>query len=233
MFGIIDSGDKTVANGRVFYLDAAQLRSYSGSGTTWNDLSGNGDNATLFNGASFNSNNGGSISLDGLNDYVEASGVQLGANRDTNFTVDLWLYINTAADNTIIANIESNGEGDSGLGMKANRALTMYIAGFNAFGDTTTAIFSTGTWQHIVFAYDKNNTPRGRVYVNNVKYTISLGDSRTFLDETLSVAAGKARSAFLNNSPNMRIATYMIYGRTLTDAEVGQNYNAIKSRFGL
>ena len=57
---------KIVTDGLVFYLDAANTKSYIGSGTTWTDLS-RGDNSGILNGAVFNSLNGGSISLvDGL-----------------------------------------------------------------------------------------------------------------------------------------------------------------------
>jgi len=66
----VRGGPDIVENGLVLYLDAANRRSYPGSGTTWFDLSGNGNNGTLTNGPTFDSANGGSISFDGVNDYV-------------------------------------------------------------------------------------------------------------------------------------------------------------------
>jgi hypothetical protein len=47
------------------------LRSYPGTGTTWTDLSGNGNNGTLVNGVGYNSGNGGSLTFDGVNDNVK------------------------------------------------------------------------------------------------------------------------------------------------------------------
>ena len=61
---------KIVTNGLVLSLDAADRNSYPGTGTTWRDMSGNGNNGTLTDGPTFNSNNGGSIVFDGTNDYV-------------------------------------------------------------------------------------------------------------------------------------------------------------------
>ena len=58
-----------IDDGLVLYLDAANTKSYPGSGTTWTDLSGNGNNGTLENGVGYNSGNGGSLVFDGVDDY--------------------------------------------------------------------------------------------------------------------------------------------------------------------
>ena len=62
-------GPKTVTNGLVLAVDAADKNSYRGSGTTWTDLSGNNYNGTLTNGPTFNGGNMGSIVFDGTDDY--------------------------------------------------------------------------------------------------------------------------------------------------------------------
>ena len=51
-------------------LDAADKNSYIGSGTVWNDVSGNGNNGTLTNGPTFSNANGGCIVFDGVDEYV-------------------------------------------------------------------------------------------------------------------------------------------------------------------
>ena len=61
---------KIVTNGLVLCLDAANRKSYPGSGNIWRDLSGNGNNGTLTNGPTFSSANGGSIVFDGTDDIV-------------------------------------------------------------------------------------------------------------------------------------------------------------------
>ena len=60
-----------VTDGLVLALDAANAKSYPGSGTTWSDLSGNRNTGTLTNGPTFNSGNGGGIVFDGVDDYVD------------------------------------------------------------------------------------------------------------------------------------------------------------------
>ncbi len=81
-------GPDIVTNGLVLHLDAANSKSYLGSGTTWNDLSGNGNNATLTNGPSFSNSNRGSIVFDGTNDYAELNktGIQIGIPNNSSMT---------------------------------------------------------------------------------------------------------------------------------------------------
>lgn len=64
---------RAVTNGLILSLDAANTRSYPGSGTVWTDLSRSGINGTLTNGPTFNTANGGNIVLDGTDDYVNCS----------------------------------------------------------------------------------------------------------------------------------------------------------------
>ena len=65
-----NNSKQIVRSGLVLHLDAARPASYPGSGTTWTDLSGQGNNGTLTNGPTYSSANGGSIVLDGTNDDV-------------------------------------------------------------------------------------------------------------------------------------------------------------------
>ena len=58
-----------VKDGLVLDLDAGNPLSYPGTGTTWTDLSGNNNNGTLINGVGYNSDNGGSLVFDGVDDH--------------------------------------------------------------------------------------------------------------------------------------------------------------------
>ena len=80
-------------NGLVLHLDAANNKSYPGSGTTWTDLSGNDNNGTLTNGPTFNASNMGSIALDGTNDYIYRS--SLSNFNSSTYTVLLWAKFNS------------------------------------------------------------------------------------------------------------------------------------------
>ena len=68
---------RIVTDGLVLCLDAANSRSYPKTGTTWTDRSTSGNNGTLTNGPTFDTNNGGSIVFDGSNDSVVTSDFDL------------------------------------------------------------------------------------------------------------------------------------------------------------
>ena len=91
-------GDNVVTDNMVVYLDAGNNSSYSGSGTTWNDISGNGNNFTLVNGPTYSSSDGGAIVLDGTNDYaisdINASFFAFGTANDYSYGV--WAKIDSA-----------------------------------------------------------------------------------------------------------------------------------------
>ena len=79
-FAISTTYPKIVTNGLVLNLDAGQQNSYPGIGTAWTDLSGNGRTGTLTNmeiPSDYSSTNGGSLTFDGVNEYVECSGSSL------------------------------------------------------------------------------------------------------------------------------------------------------------
>ena len=82
-------GPSIVTDGLVFYVDAANENSYPGSGTDWADLSGDAT-ATLTNGPTYSSNNGGYIDFDGSNDHVEVTGINVSAL--STFTLEAWVY---------------------------------------------------------------------------------------------------------------------------------------------
>ena len=69
----INYSPKIIRDGLVLCLDAANPKSYPGTGTAWTDLSGSGNNGTLVNGPVYSSANGGSIDFDGSNDYSSLS----------------------------------------------------------------------------------------------------------------------------------------------------------------
>jgi len=68
--GTFGGAQPIVTDGLVFAVDAANYESYPGSGTTWSDLSGNGNDGTLINGPTFDSENAGGLTFDMTNDYI-------------------------------------------------------------------------------------------------------------------------------------------------------------------
>ena len=81
-----------IVDGLILHLDAGNSSSYSGSGTTWTDLSGEGNNGTLVNGTSYTSDDGGSLVFDGTNDYVNLGAVQINTAAGT---IGMWIKLDS------------------------------------------------------------------------------------------------------------------------------------------
>jgi hypothetical protein len=156
---------KIVTDGLVLCLDAANSRSYPGSGTTWFDLSGNGNNGTLANGPTFNANNNGSIVFDGTNDYVEIT------NRNTNlefqpsqaFTVSTWFKTTTIpTTGSLVANMLASGT-FSGYDLWFNGSNQMACHLINSWNTDAVKVKVDynynnflNVWKNIIFTYLTN-----------------------------------------------------------------------------
>jgi len=203
-------------------LDAANARSYPGSGTVWNDLSGNNNSGSLVNGPTFNSINGGNIISDGVDDYVLHSSPTL-----TTFTVDI-TYSPLAFDTNPGTNRYNYILGSFGTNMfcrynTANSGNNILIANH---GGTDISLSNlghviNGTY-NMVITFD-DSTKNTRVYINS-----SLISNTTY-SATLRYQGNRQLVATFNS----RIYSYKAYNRALSADEIAQNYNTQKSRFNL
>jgi hypothetical protein len=226
-----------VTNGLVLCLDAGNSRSYPGSGTTWTDLSGRGNTGTLTNGPTYSSANGGSLSFDGVDDYVSTN-LNTGSTTfgSSGFTFNIILKATddgvTDVRRPIIANTTYPSSGfmfgyNHDLSNTNYWQATFYPGVNNSFGTLTP---NFGNIEFITFLYDGNTDIK--LYRNGVlSSTITSASTKTYLD-TGTLLIGNATqggwSTFLGN-------IYLVqgYNRALTEAEIQQNYNALKGRFGL
>lgn len=210
---------KIVTNGLVLALDAANKKSYPGSGTSIQDLSGNENNGTLENSPTFDSGNGGSIVFDGVNDYV---GFPQSLTND-NFTISSWVYV----DSTDTAN------GILSWTVGNNRRELMILLGdvTIVYGNLKYRRGSSvplSTWVNFVSTYN-GTTPL--IYSNG--NSISLGEE-TNASSGISNQLYMGRLSF--STPyyfDGKISSTLVYNRALSSQEILQNYNATKSRFGL
>ena len=204
-----------VSDGLVFALDAANSRSYSGSGNTVNGLIG-GLNGTLVNGVGFTSSNSGSFSFDGSNDYIDlGSSIQ----NYSLFTTSFWINYNFF-----------DGSHRSPLGDNAQQFLyhilflsgTIYI-GFSSggFNGVVHNNISANNWYN--FAVTKNPSNDINFYQNG----ILLGT----VNNTATVSINKVGVGYVYD--NAKISNVSFYNRALTQQEIKQNYNATKKRYGL
>jgi hypothetical protein len=224
------TGDKPIVTSSLrLSLEAFNPSSYSGSGTTWHDLSGNGFNATLVNGPTFSTDGGGSIVLDGSNDYISLSTNGFGA---ASFSLEWWIKKTAGDTDGYIHVTDSSDNPETRFYMSTtNFGAIVYDAGAYRW-NTTTATITTDTWYHAVATVTNGSQ---KFYVNSVETATNSG----FYDGSSNGSIGE-HTIGTYNRPGAgyggywagRIAAYRYYTKVLTPQEVIQNYNARKWRFG-
>jgi hypothetical protein len=230
-----------VTSGLVLNLDAANMKSYPRSGTTWRDLSGNGNNGTLTNGPTFNSADGGSIVFDGTNDYAQI--INPTVLQVQNMSISVWVNP-TAAVNIITSLIDYDHATlpPQGWVIQTEDATTNRYYYFGWWDGTkyepATGIgagkgvqLANSTWQNLT--YTKSGTSVIG-YLNGVQaFTSTAGSATVSYQSNRNLRIGGLVSAESTRYFKGNIASTQIYNRALTPTEVQQNYNATKTRFGL
>lgn len=223
----------TVTSGLTFCLDAANPKSYIGSGTAWNDLSGNGYTGTLTNGPTFNSSNGGSIVFDGVNDRVALTNTNFGiTNR---FTIEVVCKPTATQANGMFNFLGSVG--DRGImchwpWSDGNCYFDIYDTSGNFYRwyKGMSSIVNNINMFHIYVDSSGYQTVKQNCLIQTPAAYGVIGSNNVSLGTSNTIGAFDIGS----NLPwpgNMY--SFKVYNRTLSDSEMLQNYNAVKSRFGI
>jgi hypothetical protein len=219
--GII-AGANINDNGLIFSLDAANFRSYSGSGLTSFGLVG-GIGGTLVNGVGFTSSNGGSFIFDGTNDYIISpsnSNYGFGLN---DFTIAAWFKSSDKSNYGSIVNIYDD----------VNPGIILYSNITNGYFRTWVGNslmvgnidVTNGQWNNVVL---KRSSGTCTQFVNGIE-NISTTTSQSIVETNLKIGGIPPYSYNTNGN----ISQVSIYNRALTAKEIRQNYNATKKRYGL
>jgi hypothetical protein len=229
-FFLIRGGTENIVKSNLeVYLDAGRFDSYIGSGTTVNDLSGNGRNSTLTNGATYNAGGVGSFLLDGTDDKLV--GATFTPNI-TNKTLCAWVKLSSVTQqgggvinlqgaagepfDAIVYNETNNGWGFGSTGFERTA--------WSGVKETSTTqwVFMCATYANNNYNLYRNgvlilNTTSYNAYTYNVSCRVQMGERHT-----------GGGGVFLAGN----VACGMLYSRALSPQEVLQNFNAQKLRFG-
>jgi hypothetical protein len=216
---------KIVTDGLVLYLDAANTRSYPGSGTVWSDLSRGGNNGALTNGTTFNGANGGSIVFDGTDDYVNIGTQDLGITRD--FTISFWANI-TKNGAVEIFNKGYNPP-DYGIFLAKIISNKLTVQSYPFLNLETSSTISSGIKQYTAV---RNNT-NCYWYINGVQDNSAIITSTNVNQSNLKEWRIGSNFDAVRPTFGGNIYSFSVYNKGLTQTQVLQNYNATKTRFGL
>ena len=222
------TGPNIVTDGLVLALDAANTKSYISGSTTWNDLSGNGNNGTLTNGPTFSSANGGSIVFDGVDDRCLT---QLPAST-------------IGAICTVISTCTCNSYGVDITGARRIVSLDR-TAGSSKWAISTKNtggiqfVGSAGAESGNVFDITLGEIFQVALVLQNTSYKL-YKNGELKIDSTYTTDASSFGNVSIGSRPTVddrfwdgKIFNTIIYNRALSASEVLQNYNGQKSRFGL
>lgn len=216
-----------VPDGLILYLDPANSRSYSGSGNTWYDLSGNSLNATLVNSPSYTVSNRGTFVLDGSSNYFTLPNNSILSLSE--FTISIWVKTLQLNADQYLVDTSSNlnfGYGYS-FRIRSNNTIRFWAYDANTLVDTTETITSN-VWYHITVSYS-NFTKTQRIYINGSLSASAQHTNAFVLADPQYLRIG--HSQVLGGYSKAVIGQSMFYNRELSASEIKQNYDASKGRF--
>jgi hypothetical protein len=230
-----------ISNGLVMHLDAGNNSSYPGSGTNWADLSSSGNNGTLTNGPTYSSSNGGTIVFDGTDDVVSFGNIlNMGLNS---WTLSCWVKFNSGSVPSsgpagIIGKTSYRGNvGRYSFYIEDNNLHAFFQPDINYSVATPIAPYLDNKFHNLVMTI--NRTSMMYFYIDGVSVgtplnvsgvsSINLNSSTdNFYIGSYGSSNGQSPQYFFNGN----VSQASIYNRALTTAEVLQNYNALRPRFG-
>jgi hypothetical protein len=218
------SGPNIDDTGLVLALDAANLKSYPGTGTTWNDLSGNSNTGTLTNGPTYNSSNGGSIVFDGVNDYnliTCATNTVRAYNSTTQFIIKLPTY--SGGQRNILS--YRTGGGALYIG-KSSGGIFCYYNTLNIQAHTVGTIADNAI-VHVAVTCDATNNLLSTYINGSLAGSVSRTGWSTTYNTTMTIGGSDIEYMAGN------FYSFSHYNRVLTATEIAQNFNALRGKFGL
>jgi hypothetical protein len=232
-------GLPAATGGTITYLNGYTIHTFTTSGTftpyTWNDVSGNGFNSTLTNGVEFTSyQNGGVLSFDGTDDFG------LGSISASTFsgasTISCWFYRRSITE---WAGLFSNNVGTT----SCNLLTFIYdtnIIGINQAGVSATYVGIDLGADHLnkwiycvlVLAGSTNGSAVNVYAYKDGNLLTSTGNLYWSLTTHNQYYVGRHFSG-ATQILNGNIPVVQVYNRALSVAEVTQNFNAQRNRFGV
>jgi hypothetical protein len=216
-----------VSSGLVLCLDAGSPRSYPGSGTAWNDASGSNNTGTIFNGPVYNSSNGGYLDFDGVDDYAGGAN-SVSTDLTGDMSCEVWFKLDAVAGDWV----RPLGKGDSsnrtyGLWYNTTSGGFLYQRyGTNNFQATYSTLPTVGQWYQMVGTSTGSNHV---LYLNGVSVATATATGPWFS----STEGYRVAAATFHTFHNGPLSISRLYNRGLTAAEVSQNFNALRGRYGI
>jgi hypothetical protein len=223
-----------VTNGLILNLDAANTKSYPGSGTTWRNLSNSASSGSLINTPTFTRDAGGSINFNGTNQYVDCGDIASSIRGTQNFTIELFGKKPSAgSDFHVGAWTATNRQG--WFFEWFTNGIIYFGVNNNTLNSNQYALAYTSNFTHMVGVFDgtqASDTNKSKIFINGIQQVVTTSATSPTTVPTTQV------NFYIGLLPGFSygaesMAVTRLYNRSLSASEIQQNYNALKSRFNL
>ena len=228
----------------VFHVDAGNPNSYPGSGTTWYDLSGHGNNGTIYNTPTYSSTDGsGSFNFNGSNQYVQANVNTTILDGDPNFTIEFFVKRTATLVGTTGAYWGLGQGGTQGYAVQGwtptdNR---IHMDLWDSSRVDSQQDYPLNTYVHVVWSKTGTGISPSTItcYVNGVAASSISGRGQTtgpiYPTSTAGngIAIGRIAGNYDGYYGACKIGVFRVYNRGLSAGEVNQNFQSQRTRFGL
>jgi hypothetical protein len=229
-------GPYIVKDGLVLSLDAANVKSYVSGSTTWQDLSKNNYSGSLINGPIYSSDRGGSIVLDGTNDYIRLNTNPLYALYNSNlanqkWTIEVWHNMSKKGNSQFIIG-PYGGSISFGIFLEFGSSTKglMWTDGGKYLYSNSSLVGKGPT--HVCFIFSGSSSQRSQyIYLDgklDATRTDVVVDTYPSLASNMYIGGDGSSGGSVGN-----LYAYKIYNKALSASEVQQNYNALKGRYGI
>jgi len=194
-------------------------------GTTWTDLSTNGNTGELLNGVGYSSSNRGALTFDGSNQKVTKSSATINFSGGS---MEVWAYFNNFNGNQGVFSMSTHPTYIN-FYIPTSRLMRWEVIGNAGSAYSTissTYVIEPSTWYHFVGTFGEGNTTK--LYINGVLNNSQSSYTNVPSNFTSVINLGEY-AGYLNG----RISNAKIYNRALSAAEISQNYNALRGRYGI
>lgn len=218
-----------VTDGLVVCLDPANRKSYSGSGNVVTNLTFSSNNGILANSSTFSTDSLGSFRFNSVNtnDCITISNM----NMQRDFTLSCW--VKPVTFTSPLFAIFGHGEAfvnDGGLHLTYTGDARVFTYGMWYNDLDFDPGVSVNVWSNFAFTYSHSSPYTKQVYINGKK--IAEGTGNQYIG-TGNLRYGTQFGIGDYDSGNGYFSQCFMYNRVLTAAEIQQNFNALRGRFGI
>ena len=225
-----------VTTNLVLYYDPSNLSSYPGTGSTINDLSGNGLNGSLSN-ITFTSPY---FTYNGTSSQVSVADNSLLEPGSGDWTMEVWVNQTTSGNDVVLGKFDNGGLSQD-VSYSIRTTNTTYYAqigsgsgaGATLFVNSTNNVGTLSTWYQLVYVFKNGGTKTLETFVNGSSVGSVNHSLASILNSTNPLYIGSYNGGEFPQWFDGKIGITRLYNSALTSSQVLQNYNADKSKYGL